>query len=127
VKQPHEGGVDLPMFLSAAMRRWLASGGSQGHPTSQGGPWRRKRMQRRLGVLIEEAKREPSPIAAATHVRVIEVPDSPDAIEGQVPVKAKDRIAEHESVVAPAPPVVGNRPAGFHVRAVPINQLFSDV
>jgi hypothetical protein len=94
LKQLSREGADTPKSLSAAMRRWLANGASQGHPTSQGGPWRRKRTQRRLGILIEETQQEPSPIAATTHVKVIEVPDSPDDIEGQMLVKAKAPIAE---------------------------------
>jgi hypothetical protein len=67
----------MSRILSAGTRKWLANGGWQGHPTSQGRLFRRKGARRRLDHLVEEAKREPSPIAAMTHVRVIEVPESP--------------------------------------------------
>lgn len=62
--------------LAASTRKWLASGGYRGHQIFWAGPLRRKKSHRHLDRLTEEAKHEPSPIAATTHVRVIEVPES---------------------------------------------------
>jgi hypothetical protein len=69
-------------------------------------------------MLSEETQREPSPIAATTHVKVIEVPDSPDAIEGQTLVKAKAPIAEFVAARQGG----GDGPVGFHIRSVPISE-----
>jgi hypothetical protein len=92
VEDPPEGATEVPMFLSAATRRWLANGGAQGRPTSQGGPIRRRRTHRRLEELELQSKGEPSPLAAVAHVRVI---------DAQVTVKEKDRMGEGATPVTP--------------------------
>jgi hypothetical protein len=55
-------------------------------------------------------------------VKVIEVPDSPDAIEGLALVEAKAPIAEFAGVIPVAIQSGGEGPVGFHVRAMPINE-----
>jgi hypothetical protein len=67
-------------YLAASTRRWLANGGFQGHQFFQGGPLRRKKRHRRLDLLDEQTKREPNPVAARTHVRIIEVLTSADVV-----------------------------------------------
>jgi hypothetical protein len=85
-------------------------------PTSpRGGPRRRRQTKRQLQRLVAESERGVSPTAAKGHVRVI---------EGENAVKDSDP----EGLEPDSPPEssVENRPAGFHVRAVPIDQPFSE-
>ena len=84
-------------------------------PISPGGPLRRRREKRQLEQLAEEvARREPSEIAARTHVSLI-------GDEATLKVRGAD---EQES---DAPPEPGDmRPRGFHVHPVPIGEPFSE-
>ena len=81
-------------------------------PTSRGGPLRRRRDKRQLEQLAEASEREVTPrVAATAHVRIIE--DQTEATGQDVEPQE------------PEPPVDGSlerRAAGFHVRAVPIDQ-----
>jgi hypothetical protein len=115
---PVNDDADMPQRPGASTRRWLAKGGFQGHQIFWAGPLRRKRSHRRLDLLAEEAKREPSPIAATKHVRVIKVPETLDGV-----VPNADVEKDHEA----SPVVLEVRPGGgFHVRPVPIEQPFMD-
>ena len=86
-------------------------------PPSPGGPLRRRRAKRQLEQLAEESEREVSPGAAKGHVRVIEVQAA-----------VRDRESEEQEADAPAelPDSDENRPRGFHVRPVPIDQPLSE-
>ncbi len=84
-------------------------------PTSRGGPLRRRREKRQLEHLAEESDREITPGTDRTHVKVIE----------DLPVAETPERTERDRTPDPAPdssPEV--RSAGFHVRAVPIDQPF---
>jgi hypothetical protein len=105
----------------ASTRKWLASGGYRGHQIFWAGPLRRRKSHRRLVRLSEEAKREPSPIAATTHVRVIEVPETLDDVMAKAELKDGDGHRTFTKVM------LGVRPGGgFHMLAVPTEQRLKD-
>ena len=83
-------------------------------PTSpRGGSRRRRQAKRQLQRLVAESEREVSPTAAKGHVRVIEDENA---------VKSSDPEGLEPDTPAELP--VEDRPAGFHVRPVPIDQPF---
>lgn len=84
-------------------------------PVSPGGPLRRRREKRQLEQLAEEvARREPSQIAARTHVSLI-------GDEATLKVRG----AEGQESDVPTEPG-DTRPRGFHVHPVPIGEPFSE-
>ncbi|HEX3794808.1 MAG TPA: hypothetical protein VHV57_09950 [Acidimicrobiales bacterium] len=93
MQQPVPDDTSAVQQPSAAVRKWLASGGAQGHPTSYGGPFGRRKVQRRLEALNEATTHEARPPAAMTHVHIIEVPDSPDAIVEREPSVLPDEVS----------------------------------
>jgi hypothetical protein len=82
-------------------------------PRSPGGPLRRRREKRQLEQLAGEAREPASFPAPRAHVSVIEDQGAP-----------KVRDAEAPAAETPPEPLDENRPRGFHVRAVPIDQPF---
>ena len=77
-----------------------------------------RREKRQLGQLADKSEREVSPTAAKGLVRVIE--DQPAEKEEGEP-KGRE-VERHEENT----PSMENRPSGFHVRPVPIDQPFSE-
>src|ERR1700677_568200 len=82
-------------------------------PASLGGPLRRRRERRQLGRLADKSDRDVSPTAAKAHVWVIE--DQPSGNEEVEPEEQEENT-----------PSMENRPRGFHVRPIPIDQPFSE-
>ena len=82
-------------------------------PRSPGGPLRRRREKRQLEQLAGEAREPASLVAPRAHVSVIEDQSTP-----------KHREPEVKAPETPPEPLDENRPRGFHVRAVPIDQPF---
>lgn len=81
-------------------------------PTSLGGPLRRRREKRQLERLAgEAARRKPNTSSSQAHVSVIE--DLIELNDGEAAESAPD---------APAESLGEQRPRGFHVRPVPIDQ-----
>jgi hypothetical protein len=87
-------------------------------PASPGGPLRRRRERRQLGQLADRSEREVSPTAAKGHVRVIE-DKAAEKEEGEPKGQELERQEENT-------PWMENRPSGFQVRPVPIDQPFSE-
>jgi hypothetical protein len=84
-------------------------------PTSRGGPLRRRKEKRQLEHLAAATSREGTPRTSAAHVKLL---GDPPAVE------AEDVESGEPDEPSPSPP--DPRPAGFHVRAVPIDQPFGD-
>ena len=84
-------------------------------PTSPGGPFRRRREKRQLEHLVHESQREVSPSTARAHIKVLEEQDA----DG-------DQKAVTQAAEAPTEPPDEKGPAGFHVRAVPIDEPLDD-
>jgi len=85
-------------------------------PASPSRPLRRRRAKRQLEQLAKESEREERPGAAKGHVRVIEEQAA-----------LKDREPEEQDPDALAELSVQNRPLGFHVRPIPIDQPLREV
>jgi hypothetical protein len=100
-------------------------------PTSRGGPLRRRKEKRQLEHLAAASLRDGVPRASAAHVKLIgdegvegadtEAPtaDRADADRADTTNRAESDRADSEPVTTGAPP---QRPSGFHVRPVPIDQ-----
>jgi hypothetical protein len=84
-------------------------------PTSRGGPLRRRKEKRQLEHLASSTARDGTPPASAAHVKLIG--DQPAVIAPERDTQELDA----PETGAPPP-----RPAGFHVRAVPIDQPVGD-
>jgi hypothetical protein len=84
-------------------------------PTSRGGPLRRRKEKRQLEHLAASTARDGTPQASAAHVKLIG--DQPAVAAPEHEKQEPDAPDSH----APQP-----RPAGFHVRAVPIDQPVGD-
>jgi hypothetical protein len=80
-------------------------------PTSRGGPFRRRREKRQLEQLADASETDVAPMASTAHVKVLE--DQAEASRQDVDDRGP------ESPVTDSVPV---RAAGFHIRAVPIDQ-----
>jgi hypothetical protein len=87
---------------------------------SDGGIFRQRRANRRLEMLAEDPFRTSDPTAAATHVRLLDAPGAPGAPAG--PAAAVEADGPLDQGDRPPPDL---RPSGFHVKAVPIDQPFS--
>jgi plasmid stabilization system protein ParE len=87
---------------------------------------RRRRALRDLDHLAEETGREWSPTAAIAHVRVIGGTTDPAGASDQEPTLPKDRGHAVESLPVFEQPAEEPRPAVSRIRAVPIDQAFSD-
>ena len=84
-------------------------------PTSRGGPLRRRKEKRQLEHLAASTARDGTPPASAAHVKLLG--DQP-----AVPTRDHEKLEpDAPDTAAPQP-----RPAGFHVRAVPIDQPVGD-
>ena len=84
-------------------------------PTSRGGPLRRRKEKRQLEHLAASTARDGAPQASAGHVKLLG--DQPAVAAQELEKQEPDAADSH----APQP-----RPAGFHVRAVPIDQPVGD-
>jgi hypothetical protein len=80
-------------------------------PTSRGGPFQRRREKRQLEQLAKASEREVTPRTASARIRVIEDQN-----------EAGGEDLEGQGTNPPVADTPQSRTAGFHVRAVPIDQ-----
>jgi hypothetical protein len=105
-------------------KRWTMGEGGKGHATLSGGPLRRRRDMKELHSLAQVSEREPNPTTATAHVRIVAAPPCSEATVR--PVVAAARVLEREDTAETRPAENGAGPFGQRVRAVPIENSFTD-